>query len=97
MIFPFLFIRSTKGMKWASKIVFISHHAFAAVIFSSIFNHFSKSITLNFVLFLFMHDGVDNFSSGEFNWLPSWITDFDPDKFKTALGYFPIVWLAFAF
>jgi len=32
MIFPFLFIRSTKGMKFASRIVFLSHVAFATVI-----------------------------------------------------------------
>ena len=31
MVFPFLFIRSTKGMKFASRIVFLSHVAFVIV------------------------------------------------------------------
>ena len=43
------------------------------------------------------HDGKDNFTKDEFDWLPHWITDFNPDDFKKALGYFPIVWLAFSF
>ena len=29
MVFPFLFIRSTKGMKFASKLTFVSHIAFS--------------------------------------------------------------------
>ncbi len=97
MIFPFLFIRSTKGMKFASRIVFLSHVAFATVIIVFLTLKIFKSITLNFILFLMYHDGKDNFTKDEFDWLPNWIKKFNPDDFKKALGYFPIVWLAFSF
>ena len=83
MVFPFLFIRSTKGMKFASTITFISHIAFTI------------AIGINFFMKL-SSDGLTMFSSEHhYFWLPHFSEL--KDGFATAIASFPVVWMAFSF
>ena len=99
MVFPFLFIRSTKGMKFASRIVFISHVAFAVVnIF--IYQFILQSVALNFILSF----DLSRFRQENYFWWPKFGSKdpLNPDtkynvNFKEAISFFPVVWMAFSF
>lgn len=81
MVFPFLFIRSTKGMKFASTLTFVSHIAF------------SIAIAINFVLNI--NENMFSKELNHYDWLPDW--ENLPGGYSTAVASFPVVWMAFSF